>query len=144
MKKLIFLIFIAQLSMSTNACTILFESSSDDVVKVMSKSNGWELHNYFSICNKLNSENASLLITGDATVLMDRSVAWASVAVKDKSLNVYSNEWNGTSTKVSDFASVDTANAMLFDAIHEAVEKLVLEKALRSLNAARKKIGMGS
>lgn len=123
-------------SLAGHACTVFYSTSSSDVAKAIEQA-GWGFDNYAAVCERLRKAGASLEVQGMATVLHNRSVAWAAVGLKDKDMKVYTNDFGGLSTNTNDFASIDKANQMLMESINQAVNKMDIGKAIQSLNESR-------
>jgi len=125
------------LPFQAGACSVNYNSSTEVVLKVV-RQNGWGFDNYDQICQKLAAANAALVIDGQATVLGNKSIAWATVSLKDKTLMVFTNDFGGSSTKTNDYASQDKAEELLMQAINSAVDSMGVDKALRSLAESRR------
>lgn len=138
MKKYLTIIT-AALAFQAHACDVTYNSASEVANKVLNK-NGWGFKNYEKICAKLKKANAALVIEGDATVLGNKSIAWASVTLKDLNTMIFTNEYAGLSTQTNDYASVDKAETLLMTAINNAVETVNFDMAIQSLNESRKKV----
>ena len=121
------------------ACDVTHSTADENVRKIV-KENGWGFHHYDAVCEKLRRANAALVTDGDATVLGNKSIAWATVGLKDKELMVFTNAFGGSSTKTNDYASMDTARKMLMEAINSAVNNMDLDKAIQSLNENRRQV----
>lgn len=137
-KKLIFS-SIACASIYANACTVNYVTSEDVVIKVIGKYK-WGFSNYDAVCEKLRRANAVILVKGDATVLGNKSIAWATVNLKDGDLMIFTNSYGGNSTTVNGYASIDRAEQLLMQSINDAVDSMDVDSAIRSLNEARKKV----
>lgn len=138
-------VVIAAAAVSCNAsagCNVTSNFTAAVVEKALNK-NGWSFADYDKVCERLRRSNAALVIQGDATVLGGRSVAWAAVSLKDKDLPVATNSFGGSSLQINNYASIDKAEAILMDAINEAVNSMNVEKALQALNDARKQVKAG-
>lgn len=136
-KKLLLATFFLASAVNAQACDVIFSSSSPDVMEVVSK-NGFGFNDYKAICKKLNSNNARLIIDGQATVIDSSSIAWASVGVGDKNLPIYTKDFGGSSIRVNPFASIDTAKVALGRAINFAVDEVDFDKAINALDKSRK------
>lgn len=137
LKKLALVAALCAAPFQAGACSVNYNTSTDLIVKIV-RQNGWGFDNYDQICQKLAAANAVLVIDGQATVLGNKSIAWATVMLKDKSLMVFTNEFGGSSTKTNDYASQDKAEELLMQAINSAVDSMGLDKALRSLAESRR------
>ena len=122
------------------ACVIHSESPSSKIGKMITASAGWTFNNYEEICRKVNAANAEIVILGNSTVLENKSIAWASISIKDRNLPIYSNAFSGVSTMVNSYASQDQADKMLMEAVNNAIENLVIDKAVMTLDRARKEV----
>lgn len=100
----------------------------------------WHLKNFDALCKKLNRANAALMILGDATVLVDRSIGWAVVGLSDRDSDTVSMGDSAMSTQVNPYASQDKANELLYQAINTAADQLYdrIDSALAGLEEARK------
>jgi hypothetical protein len=85
----------------------------------------------------LRAANAALLVDGQATVLGGKSIAWASVKLREKNLTIFTADYGGKSTQTNDYASIDKADSMLITAINRAVESVDVDKAIKSLAEQR-------
>jgi hypothetical protein len=136
------LIAFAIASSHAQACIVDYSTSSDHVKSVMKRSNALSFDNYQSVCEKLNRANAALTITGFATVMGGRSVAWSAVGLKDKRLPIIPNDYAGLETIMDGYASSDNAESLLLESINKAVNRLAanLDQALASLDEARQSV----
>ncbi len=138
-RKYILCIALAAASFNANAaCEITYVSSSGSVKEQFHGTFG--LANYDEICEKLNKAHAAISIEGASNVWPNQSVSWAAASVKDARLPIFTSDFGGNSTWVSTIASTDKAEEILRTAIKEAIEEVDIEKALESLEIARKKV----
>lgn len=138
LKKSIITIAILLSGLHVQACSVVYETSSNQVDSVISKSDGWAFDNYAVVCRKLNEANAKLQIKAQASVLDNKSIAYGSVSVMAIEAPVIGNSFGGTSIKIDSYASQDKAEALMFGAINNAINSMDIDKALGSLNEARK------
>lgn len=128
-------------SISANACEIDFNASNTQVLKIVTNKKT-KLKNYDSICRKLESANASLVVDGAASVLGQRSVAWANIYIKDKNSMIFTNSFSVSAIKVNSYASIKKAEELLLIAIDDAVSSYDLDKSIPELNKARKQLNL--
>lgn len=140
MKKALVSLLLASCAFSASACTVYFSTASDVVRKVVRTSDGWAFDDYDAICEKLREAGVELAISGDATVLGGRSIGWAAVSLKDRKLNIQSLAFGGSSTRTNDYASMDKAEVLLFEAINQAINSVDFDKALAALRRDRAQI----
>ncbi|WP_233853509.1 hypothetical protein [Paraburkholderia sp. HD33-4] len=125
-------------SFQAHACNVSYSTSSNVISNALS-TNGFDFANYDVVCEKLNRANAALEITGQATVLHGKSIAWASVSLKDRNTSVFTDEFAGSNTVANPEPSMDTANNLVNQAINGAIERLGIDQAIQSLNENRRK-----
>lgn len=140
LKKVLFAVALMGAAFQAQACTVFYSSASDTVMKAVGNSGGWGFNNYDAVCKKLTAANAALQISGQSTVLSSRSIAWATVSVKDKDTNFSVSDFQGMSTQVSEYASIDKADGMMMDAINASVNEMHLDRALAALSEARRQV----
>ncbi|HEX3638006.1 MAG TPA: hypothetical protein VHV99_21500 [Paraburkholderia sp.] len=134
-KRLTFFALIG-VTFQAHACNVTYSTASDSVDKAITEQ-GWDFKNYDIICEKLRAANAALLVDGQATVLGGKSIAWASVKLREKNLTIFTADYGGKSTQTNDYASIDKADSMLITAINRAVESVDVDKAIKSLAEQR-------
>jgi hypothetical protein len=132
--------FCAMSAASAQACDIPYHTTSTAVTTALKSANGFHFSNRDAICEKLKAAHAELLIKGDATVLTDRSIAWADVSLKDKDLPISTQNFTGSATRTSADAGVEVAEFLLAAAIDTAIEQMNVDQALRALEDARMQI----
>lgn len=120
-------------------CVINFQSTPK-IKNLVTTSTGWTFNKYAEICQKINAANALFYIFGSSAVLDNKSIGWASISIKDKSLPIFSTTFRGEATLVDPYASQDKADKLLLQAVNDAIEVLDLDKALMTLERARKEI----
>jgi hypothetical protein len=139
-KKIIFSLSFAISCFNVNACSVNYNTATDEVQKSFHGHDGWTFKNYDAICEKLARANAKLLISGHATVLGGRSIAWVDVSLSDMKLPITTNSFGRLNTEINENASMDTAYAMLFESLNSAIEVMQFDNAINSLNEARQKV----
>jgi hypothetical protein len=128
-------------SMTANAdCDIKITTADADVNEVIKKYS-LTFKNKDDFCKKLARENVHLYIEGNASVLDNVSIAWASVHLMDNNLPLVSGSGHGQNIRVNKYASQDQAVEMLSRAINNAIgDTLDFDLALKSLETARKAV----
>lgn len=134
--KRMFLTCAIFVAFQAHACDVVFHAPSREIGALI-KENGFGFKNYDLICKKLELGNARLRIDGFATVLSNRSIAWAAVSVLDKETSVSTSD-GGVSTQAHENASMDVAKKLLMDSINSAVNNSDIDRALVALEANRK------
>jgi hypothetical protein len=108
------------------------EHASPDIREVVVQHGGYEIST--AKCELLNRHNLRLAVTGEAAVLSDVSIGWATVRLISSG-NVVSSQVQ-TSTYVNRFAgSSEVAGELLVRAINDAVAGLDFELAARRSSA---------
>lgn len=139
LKKLILATVLAVAPVTViHACDVSYMSTSEAVHKAMKR--GWGFTDYEAICRKLNAANAALQISADTTVLGGVSIAWVSVSLKDKNLDVFAPDFGGVATSTNSTPSMGVAQNILPQTISDAVNSIDLDRAIASLNTNRKKV----
>lgn len=121
-----------------STCIVNFTTGTPEVMDAMKK-NGWDFDNYHQVCTKLSKANASILLTGTATVLGGTSIAWVSAYVKDANSSIVTTNTGGISTRQNSHPSMDTAENLLHVAVNQAMNEIDFDKAIADLNAERRK-----
>lgn len=106
------------------------EHASPDIREVVVQHGGYEIS--AAKCELLNRHNLRLAVTGEAAVLSDVSIGWATVRLISNN-NVVSSQVQ-TSTYVNRFAgSTELAGELLVRAITDAVAGLDFELAAQEV-----------
>lgn len=95
---------------------------------------------YDEFCGKLKKANAKLHFRSSITVLNNRSIAFVHINIADNNLPIETGEFSGTSTRISQTASMTEAYVMGWQALNEAIDEVQIDEAIDSLNQARAKI----
>lgn len=108
------------------------EHVSPDIRNVVAQHGGYEISE--EKCDLLNRQNLRLAVTGEAAVLADVSIGWATVRLISRN-NVVSSQVQ-TSTYVNRFAASNAvAGELLVRAINDAVAGLDFELAAREVKS---------
>lgn len=108
------------------------EHASPDIRDVVVQHGGYEIS--AEKCDLLNRQDLRLAVTGEAAVLADVSIGWATVRLISRT-NVVSSQVQ-TSTYVNRFAaSNEVAGELLVRAINDAVAGLDFELAAREVKS---------
>lgn len=137
MKKYLPLLALA-LSFEAQSCTFSYDTANTTITKVIKKSGGFDLKKFDTICPALNKANASLVLSGHATVLAGASIGWVSVRLKDKNSHVMNAATSSSTYANTSEASMDLAESLLYNAINDAIDSYDLEDAIEGLNKARR------
>ena len=106
------------------------EHAASDIREVVVQHGGYEISK--AKCELLNRHNLRLAVTGEAAVLSDVSIGWATVRLISNG-NVVSSQVQ-TSTYVNRFAgSSEVAGELLVRAINDAVAGLDFELAAQEV-----------
>lgn len=138
-KKFLTLLLVLASAAAWAECSITAERTST-VVDAQKNTNwdGWNLKNYDAVCAKLAKANARMLIVGEAVVLSNRSIGWVMVGLKDRTSDISTFHFASSRTTVNDHASQDTANSLLVESMHTAVDNWQrLDEAIAALDKAR-------
>jgi hypothetical protein len=136
MKNILALLVFIGVCANASACSVRVISASPEVNRAMPKK-PLDFKNYTAICQRLNAENAGLLIMGDAGVLEGNSIAWAVVSLQDKNVSIFTSMASGSATRIGQQGTMDEAQAMLHQVIGDSVDRMDIEKAIAALNHAR-------
>lgn len=136
MKNILALFIFIGACANASACSVRVMSSSPAVNRA-NPNKPFDFKNYTAICERLNAENAGLLIMGDAGVLEGKSIAWAVVSLKDKNVSIFTSTASGSATRIGQQGTMDEAQAMLHQVIDDSVDRMDIEKAIASLNRER-------
>lgn len=133
-------IFAALLSFNSFAsCSISKSTASNAVRSAMKEGYDIEENKFESICNKLNSANAALAITGEVVILKGKLIAWATINLKDKNSDIISMDYGNLNTVLSDEASMHLADSKLNRVISDAIKEMDIDSAIEALNRKRAK-----
>lgn len=140
LKKTIVAIALSMAAMSANAECMIYSLRDVAVAEAFQKHGGWHLKDFQTFCAKLAKANARIQVSASNTVLDNRSIGWAHLAVLDMDTGVGSMEYASMNTYSSTYASQDTAEQIMVAAINAAADGWAdLDKALLSLEEERKK-----
>jgi hypothetical protein len=139
MKSVFALVLAATTAFSAQADCTLYTQRQPEVSKLLRDAGGWSFKNYDEVCAKLERANATVVIHSEAVVLDNRSIGWATVMLKDRNNGVMTADYTSSSTKTNSFASQNKADALMLEAINDALnEWRVIDKAVAELNEARR------
>lgn len=135
MKKLLATAVLSICSLNTYAACSFTHHTSPDVITTVKQNGGWKLSD--KKCALMNKHNLALTVDGNATVLSNVSIAWASVRLESID-NHISSSTSGINTNVNtSVASMSKSNELMYDAISSAIEELDFEKAIAEINQFR-------
>lgn len=121
---------------SASACEI--HAKAPFVVhQAVSNYGGWPISE--KDCEALKANGLSINISGDATVMRDRAVAWAVVSVIDSNTNITSSEQTSATLIDSEQVSQALADKLLVAAIESAAHDFDLAKAIKEVDEFRKR-----
>ncbi|CAM4137843.1 hypothetical protein BOTU111921_13600 [Bordetella tumbae] len=107
------------------------------VHQAVSNYGGWPISE--KTCEALKAHGLSINISGDATVMRDRAVAWAVVSVIDSNTNITSSEQTSATLIDSEQVSQALADKLLVAAIESAAHDFDLAKAIKEVDEFRKR-----
>lgn len=142
MKKVLLSALIFAVTQSVNAECVI-NSVYQGLPKKVIQKNGWNFENYNAVCGKLSRANASVVISGTASVLVGVSYGWAHLSVADKKTGLGITDFFSANTQIDTYASQDKAEELLYAAINTAANDWTeLDSALAVLEEKRRKLGI--
>lgn len=139
MKRIITIAVLAT-ALGVNAkCALPYTGNLPKISKALAKVGGFDFPEYEVFCSKLKAANARLTIVAEHGVIGGKSIAWASVSVSDLKYSIHS-ALESNDTEMNDFADNGKSIELLGNAINGSLDQLDIDKAIDSLNEARKAI----
>lgn len=142
MRRILLSVLVVAAASSAKAECLINSVASGTPQKLINQ-NGWNFPNYNIVCEKLRRANASIVISGDSSVLVGTSYGWVHLNVADRKTGLGVYDYGNSDTEMNNYASQDKADTLLYTAINTAANTWEgLDEALASLNEKRQKYGI--